>query len=243
MKNGIYSATAGMLTAVERLNVISNNLANINTPGFKSDIPFEKVIRFLSEEPFPGKDQPILAGTALDKRNGNIKMTKRKLDLAFEGSGYFVVKMPDGKEYYTRNGAFDLNSKRELVTSDGLPVLDKFNKKIKMFGKEYYFTPKGDLFIDGNYYTTLKIVDIPDRNQLEKIGNHFFRLKDSTFKPKQIQDPNVVVGALEQSNVELMKEMTSLIITQRSFEFQQRALDTILTQILRRTVTDLPRPI
>ncbi len=243
MKNGIYSAAAGMLTAVERLNVISNNLANINTAGFKSDIPFEKVIRFLSEEPFPGKDQPILAGTSLNDRNGNIKMTKRKLDLAFEGNGFFVVKMPNGAEYYTRNGAFNLNSKRELVTSEGYPILDKFNKTIRMYGKEFYFTPQGDLFIDGNYYTTLKVVDIPDRDQIEKVGNHFFRLKDSTFKPKQIKDPNIIVGALEQSNVELMQEMTSLIITQRSFEFQQRALDTILTQIIRRTITDLPKPI
>jgi flagellar basal body rod protein FlgG len=242
MKSGIYSATAGMLTQLEKLNVTANNIANIGTTGYKADIPFEQVIRFLNEGPYPGKDQPVLGGTEINTSNGNLKITKRSLDLAFEGSGFFVVQ-GNGEKLYTRNGSFNINSKKELVTADGLNVLDKFDKKIKLFGKSHYFTPKGDLMVDGNYLTTLKVVDIKDRQSVKKVGNQFYKLNSGVKKPVQMKNPALAVGALERSNVELMTEMTNLITTQRAFEFQKRTLDTLLGQILRRTISELPRPI
>ncbi len=243
MKSGIYSATAGMLTQLEKLNITSNNIANIGTTGYKADIPFEQVIRFLNEGPFPGKDQPVLGGSVINSKTGSIRMTKRPLDLAFEGKGLFVIKDPGNNIFYSRNGSFTLNSEKELVTSEGLHVLDKFDKKIKLFGKSHYFTPKGDVVVDGNYLTTLKMVDIKDSGDIEKVGNHFFKLKPGIKKPIQMKDSNLSVGALERSNVELMREMTDLITTQRTFEFQKRTLDTLLGQLLRRTITELPKPI
>ncbi len=243
MKLGIYSTAAGMLTQLERLNITSNNIANIGTTGYKADIPFEQVIRFLNEGPYPGKDQPVLGGTAINSNTGNIRVTKRPLDLAFEGKGFFTVQDANNKQFYTRNGSFTLNSERELVNSEGLHVLDKFDKKIKLFGNSHYFTPKGDLIVDGTYLTSLKVVDIENRDDIEKVGNHFFKMKDGKAAPKLYEDPSFSVGALERSNVELMTEMTNLITTQRTYEFQQRTLDTILGQLLRKTITELPRPI
>ena len=243
MKSGIYSATAGMLTQVEKLNITSNNIANIGTTGYKADIPYEQDTRFCNEGPYPGKDQPVLGGSEINTATGNIRLTKRPLDLAVEGKGLFVIKDQNNNIFYSRNGSFNLNSEKELVTSEGLHVLDKFDKKIKLFGNSHYFTPKGDLIVDGNYLTTLKLVDIKDRGDIEKVGNHFFKLKPGKNTPAQIKDTNLTVGALERSNVELMTEMTNLITTQRTFEFQKRTLDTLLGQILRKTITDLPRPI
>lgn len=242
MKNSIYSSAAGMLTALERLNIASNNIANINTPGFKNDIPFEKVIRFLAEKPYPGKEQPVIGGSALNMQNGNIKTTGRDLDLAFNGPGFFTVQGPNNETLYTRNGAFSLNSKRELVTADGFNVLDANNRKIQVFGEKFYFTPRGDVMIDGNYFTTLKIVDIPNRGDLEKVGDNFYRCKTSAA-PAVLAAPELSVGALEQANINLMDEMVNLITIQRAFEFQNRTLDTVLSQLLRKTITDLPRPV
>ncbi len=243
MKSGIYSATAGMLTQLEKLNVTSNNIANIGTTGYKADIPFEQVIRFLNEGPFPGKDQPVLAGTEINTNNGSIMVTKRPLDVAIEGKGLFVIKDPANNILYTRNGSFQINSDKELVTSEGLTVLDKFDKKIVLFGKSHYFTPKGDIVVDGNYLTSLKIVDIQNRSDVEKVGNQFFKLKQGVKAPKQLTNTSLSVGALEKSNVELMTEMTNLITTQRSFEFQKKTLDTLLGQLLTKTISELPRPI
>lgn len=243
MKSGIYSATAGMLTQLEKLNITSNNIANIGTTGYKADIPFEQVIRFLNEGPYPGKDQPVVGGSEINTNTGNIRITKRPLDLAFEGKGFFVIKDKNNNTFYSRNGSFTLNSNKELVTAEGLNVMDKFGKKIKLFGNSHYFTPKGDLMVDGNYLTTLKIVEIEDRKDIKKVGNHFYQLKQGAKTPVELKAPSLSVGALERSNVELMTEMTNLITIQRAFEFQKRTLDTILGQILRKTISDLPRPI
>jgi len=243
MKSGLYSATAGMMTSLERLNIISNNLANINTSGFKSDSPFEQTVRFYQEGPHPAKDQPIIGGSLADLSNGPIRTTGRNLDLAFEGPGFFVISGPDKQNLLTRNGSFHINSEQNLVTSEGFTVLDRFNKPIKLFGDRFYFTPKGDVMVDDTYLTTLKIAKITDSKQLSKTGDQFFTLKEGVAMPEQQLDPNMVVGALEGSNTELIKEMAQMITTQRSFEFQQRVLETILTQSLQKTINELPRPV
>lgn len=241
MKNSIYSTAAGMMTSAERLNTITNNLANFSTNGFKEDIPFEQTIRFLAEGPYPGKDQPVMGGTAMNMENGLIRQTGRSLDMAFEGPGYFAVQGPGNKEIYTRNGAFNLNSKRELVTSDGYNILDRFNNKITIFGEKLQFTPKGDIFIDENYFTSLKIVDLPDRDELEKVGNSFVKFKDPNQQPQAMQEPQMLVGALEKSNVNVLEGITSLIQIQRAFDMQKTAADVML-KTLRKAITDLPKP-
>lgn len=242
MKNSIYTTAAGMLTSAERLNTISNNLANISTSGYKADIPFEKTIRFLAEGPYPGKEQPIMGGTALEMKQGVIQSTGRKMDLAIEGPGFFAVQGPNNQTLYTRNGSFSLNSNRELVTSDGLYVLDKFGKKITMFGKDMQLTSRGEVMIDGNYYATLKLVDLSNRDNIEKVGNTYFKLKENITEPIPMNIPSVIVGSLEKSNVNMLDGMGELIRTSRSFEFQKTAAD-VMFKIIRRTITDIPKPI
>jgi flagellar basal body rod protein FlgG len=243
MKNGIYSTAGGMLTSAERLNVISNNLSNFSTHGFKADIPFEQTLRFLAEGPFPGKDQPVLGGTELNMQQGLIKTTGRKLDMAFEGEGFFTVQGPDNRQYFTRNGAFNLNSKRELVTSDGFNLLDRFDKKITIAAQnEFYFTPKGDIIVDGNYYTSLKIISQPDKNDIQKVGDTFFKFKDDTRRPQLSTDASLYVGALEKSNVNLLKGIAQLMRTQRAFEMQKTAADTMF-KVVRKVITDIPKPV
>ncbi len=243
MKSGMYSAAAGMMTSLERLNIISNNLANINSSGFKADSPFEQTIRFYQEDPHPAKDQPIIGGSLADLSNGPIRNTGRNLDLAFAGPGFFVVSGPDKQNLLTRNGSFQVSSDRHLVTSEGFEILDQFNKPIRLTGERFYFTPKGDLMVDDVYLTTLKIAEITDPKQLSKVGNTFFRLQENVEMPKQQLDPSLVVGAVEGANTELIKELAQMITAQRAFEFQQRSLETILTQSLQKTINDLPRPV
>jgi len=242
MKNSIYTTASGMMTSAERLNTIANNLANFSTNGYKEDIPFEQTIRFLTEGPYPGKDQPVLGGSAMNMQNGLITQTGRNLDLAFEGPGFLAVQGPGNNELYTRDGALKLNSKRELVTSEGYNILDRFDNKITLFGEKVQITPKGDIFIDDNYFTTLKVVDLPDRDKLEKVGNTFLKLKDGNPPPPQIEDPQIQVGALEKSNVNVLAGMGELIQTQRTFDLQRTAADVML-KIVRKAITDIPKPV
>jgi flagellar basal body rod protein FlgG len=242
MKNSIYSTAAGMLTSLARLDIATNNLVNIGSTGYKSDISFEQTLRNLSGGPFPGKDQPVLGGNAIDMKNGIIQTTGRDLDLAFEGPGFFAVLGPNNQELYTRNGEFELNSNKELVNADGYNILDKFNKKITVIGEKFQFSPSGELFIDGAYYTTLKIVDIPNRDNLEKIGGTFFKLKDNAPQPQPIETPQIAVGALEKSNADLLLEAANISNTQRTFDAQKAVADVVLNS-LRKVITEIPRPI
>jgi flagellar basal body rod protein FlgG len=240
MKNSIYSTAGGMLTTAERLNTVGNNLANFSTNGFKSDIPFEQTIKFLAEGPYPGKDQPVLGGNAINMDKGLIKHTGRTLDLAFESDGFFVIQGPNNQEFMTRNGAFNLNSDRELVTAEGYYVLDKFDNKITVFGEKLQFSNNGDVFIDDTYFTTLKVVNVTDRDELERVGDTFFKMKDDNKQPDVMDNPQLLPGALEKSNVNLLKGITELIRIERTFEFQKTAADLILKE-LRKTITELPK--
>ena len=242
MKNSIYTTTAGMLTTAERLNVIANNLANFSTTGYKRDVPFEQTLKFFAEGPYPGKDQPILGGNVINLQQGIIRATGRDLDTAVDGPGFFSVLGPNNEILYTRNGAFNLNSQRELVTAEGYQVLDKFDKEITFFGEKYQINPNGDVFIDGNYFTTLKIINSPDKKDLQKVGNNFFKLKDNTQTPGILENPSIQVGSLELSNVNLLQELAVVTDTERTFQLQNNTADLIL-KLLRRVVTDVPRPI
>lgn len=242
MKNSIYATAAGLLTSAERLNVVANNTANFSTNGFKADIPFEQTLRFLEEGPYPGKDQPILGGIALDLSQGLFKHTDRPLDIAVEGKGYFCLQGPGNQEIYTRNGAFNLNSKREIVTAEGFKVMDKFDKEITLIGDKFHITPRGEIFTDGNYYTSLKLVDIPNRDEVEKIGDTFFRMKAGVKKPDVIEAPSLLTGALEKSNVNLLKNIATMMQLERAFEMQKTAADLIL-KLVRKAATEIAKPV
>lgn len=232
-----------MLTSAERLNVLANNIANVSTNGYKADIPFEQTLRFLQEGPYPGKDQPVLGGTTMNMQQGVVKSTGRKLDVAFEGPGFFTVQGPGNQQLYTRNGAFNLNGNRELVTSDGYNVLDRFDRKITIVAQDdFYFTPKGDIIVDGNYYTSLKIIQQPEREDFEKVGDTFYKFKDANRQPQLADDANLYVGALEKSNVNILKGIALLSRTERAFEMQKTAAD-VMFKAIRKVITDLPKPV
>ena len=242
MKSSIYAVTGGMMTAMERLNITANNLANVHTNGYKADIPFEQTIKFLTEGPFPGKDQPVLSGTTNNMAQGMITHTNRKLDLALEGPGFFAIQGANNKEVYTRNGAFNLNSKKELITMDGSFVLDKFDKKITIAGEKMQITPSGDIIVDDNYYTSLKVIQAPDRNDIEKQGNTNFVFKDPNKKPTLLAIPQMSVGALEKANINMLDGITELVSGQRTFEMQKSAAD-LLFNIMKKVITEIPKPI
>jgi flagellar basal body rod protein FlgG len=151
------------------------------------------------------------------------------------------VQAPEGGELYTRNGSLDISQTRELVSSQGLPLLDRFNKKIRLAGQDYAITSRGEIFVDGNYLTSLKIVKLNKEMELEKAGNNL--IKATGAKPETVGSPTLAQGMLEASNSDLMAEMTNMIVIQRSYEFQSRVLDTIVGQLLRRTVSDIPKPL
>jgi len=227
MNSGMYSALSGSLTAMKRLDVISNNLANVNTPGFKKDkMAFESMLAGNVNPPLVPQGStadPILQKENLyiDYSSGPVSQTGNVLDLAIDGDGFFVVSTPNGPAY-TRQGNFRSSADGTLVTADGYPVLGD-GGPVKLPGGTIDVGSDGVVTVDGVPSGTLSLVDFQKPYKLTKTGSALFVPSDPQAKPQQATG-NVRQGHLEGSNVETITEMVQMIETSRYFETCQRVI-------------------
>ncbi len=211
------------------VDVITNNLANANTTGFKRD--FGHVLQ--NEAGFD-------AGTQVDLSPGDLITTGNELDVAINGNGFFVIDTPGGPRY-TRSGNFGLNSAGELVTKDAMKVLSTSGVPIAVGEGKIEIRDGGVVTVDGNEVATLKIVTFSDPVKLEKEG--FYRLKWNGTPDgiQPVSDPQVKGGYLERSNVNAIDEMVHLMSAYREFEAVQRTLKTLMTDMNSKLIQELGR--
>lgn len=221
MNSGMYSALSGNLAAMKRLDIISNNLANVNTPGYKKDkMTFESMLAGPVNP--PAVPQGMTADPILQKENiyidyvaGPVSQTGNPLDLTIEGDGFFVIQTPAG-EAYTRQGNFSRAADGTLVTADGFPVMGQ-GGAIRIQGSQIDIDAKGVVTVDGVPSGTISIVDFPKPYNLTKTGSARFIPADAQVTP-QPSTAGVRQGNLEGSNVETITEMVQMIETSRYFE-------------------------
>lgn len=242
MIRGLYTAASGMLAEARRNDVIANNLANVDTTGFKKDTTvirsFEEMLlrRFNDPVELPPKGRrvdlrPIIgplgvgAGVddiATDFVAGPQAFTQNPLDLALEGDGFFTVLTPRG-ERYTRNGAFYLNGEGVLVTSEGYPVLGE-NGLITLREGEATIDRSGQISLGGAPVDRLRIVEFADLRGLRKEGDSLWVATPIAGPPMQSADAVVKQGYREKSNVNVIREMVEMIAAVRAYEANQKAV-------------------
>ena len=245
MIRALYTAATGMKAQQLYLDNVSNNLANINTTGYKrSQVNFQDLLydkKFIagsdSAQGFEipsgiqlgGGVRPISTTKVFSQ--GNQQTTNRSLDLAIEGNGFFQITRPDGKIAYTRDGAFELNSKGEVVTEEGLPLSPSItiqNAKEISIGTDGTVSVKGS---DGNVSKVgqIMLANFPNPAGLESIGRNMYLESIATGSPI-VSAPGeqgtgeTYQGALENSNVETVTELVNLITAQRAYEINSRAI-------------------
>lgn len=251
---GIYTALSGAMAQSQQLDTIANNIANANTPGFKGDTnTFREYLTTLEKAPeviqvprvpasiesfydMQGTDKSFVdvTGTFTDFTQGPLKPTNNPLDLALEGKGFFEVLTPQGVRY-TRKGTLTLSNDGKLVTSDGFPVLKKGTpdqdpqSRVVQFNQgtnagTLAVTSQGELYQQGQLLGNLGIVDFENTEQLRKVGNSMYANMDP--QNPQILNPNVQVhqGFVENSNINVVKEMTDMISATRMFESTQKVI-------------------
>lgn len=242
MTNGLYIAASGMMANVFRQNVIANNLANVNTAGFKRsqqlDVAFPVSFysrlhdqRLISLDGTMEVRPPIgfVGGgvlpqeTTLDFTQGSRFQTGNPLDFALTGPGYFTVQGPDGSLLYTRNGSFSLDGEGRLVTKDGFPVLGH-NGEIFLDDGQVLVDAEGNITLDGKEVDSLLIVRFEDERKLERIGHSLFRVAGEVPVDMAPEDLRVQQGFLEQSNVNAVREMVEMMALVRSYEMNARVL-------------------
>jgi flagellar basal-body rod protein FlgG len=225
MNSGVYAALSGSLVAMRKLDVLANNLANVNTAGFKKDrLTFESLLPPVGTPSAGRSDAPVLANERLftDFSPGPQRESGNPLDLALAGDGFFVVETPEGRRY-TRQGNFSRDTAGQLVTAEGYPVRGT-GGPLTISGGHIDINDKGEIRSDGIPVGTLEIVDFPRPYALEKLGNALFAPADPELRPQPIKGTAVRQGILEGANVEAVTEMIQLIETNRYFEACQKVI-------------------
>jgi flagellar basal-body rod protein FlgF len=228
MGDSVINTYSALDARMKIVDVITNNLANANTTGFKRD--FGHILR--------DETGAFDAGTQVDLSVGDLVPTENELDVAINGQGFFAIQSPNGVRY-TRNGSFNLNAGGELVTKDGMPVLNSSGNTINIGQGKVAIQDTGIVTVDGKETATLKIVNFDDPRKLQKEG--LYRLVWNG-KPDGVQDvsePHLKGGALERSNVNAMDEMVHLMSAYREFEAVQRTLKTLMTDMNSKLVQEL----
>ena len=222
MNSGMYAAVSGNIASMQRMEVITNNLANINTVGFKKDrMIFDTMLNSAKNPTQPAgtlTDAPVLSDYTVetDFSAGPLKQTGNPLDLALDGSGFFVVNTPQGKAY-TRQGNFHLDGNGKVVTADGYEVQGG-GGPVTIKGGKVDINEKGEVSVDGQQVATLSVVDFPKPYQLQKIGSAMFVPSGPEMTEQPATGTQVRQGALEDSNVQPLLEMVNLIETTRLYE-------------------------
>ena len=265
---GVYTALSGAMAQSLKLDTISNNIANVNTPGFKRDQQVFREYLTANEKPpeviqvpkvvasvesfydMQGGDKSFVdsAGTYTDFSQGGMKHTGNALDMAIDGKGFFEVATPAGLRL-TRLGSFSLDGNGQLVTKDGMPVLssggegsDPSARVIRASGQlPLTVTDNGEVFEGENKIAKLSMVQVSDLDSLQKVGNSLYQFKKG-FTP-EVQDvarPSLKQGYLEASNVNIVQEMTDMIATTRTFEATQKAIHAY-DQMAEKLVNNVPK--
>lgn len=235
MQDSMYSALFGALSNEHRLNSITNNLANVNTTGYKKDelafkdtfIMFahdqimEPVATVRSKKLFPEPihiAKPRLAVSKTDFSQGSLKVTGGPLDVALHGEGFFKVQTPDG-EYVTRNGHFRQTADGTLVTEQGWPVLGTGGPITLPANAKVTIDDAGQVFNGNEVVGQLQVVTYENLDVLEKRGRNLFQPRPGANAAEiPAEGTTVAQGFLETSNVEVVTEMVNMIEAQRQFE-------------------------
>jgi flagellar basal-body rod protein FlgG len=228
MIDGVKKMARDMSAKVLRQELIANNLANVNTPGFKTQRAFSTVLK-KSMGAVSGGATPEAAAEGGEKttaiytsfEQGRIEYTHRSLDLAVNGEGFFVVDTPFG-ERFTRAGSFTLTEAGLLATYGGDLVAGR-NGPIAIQGEVVEVAPDGRVVVDGEEADTLKIVAFSSPEKLDRQGNTFAS-NTEPYYDVDFAGTEIVQGALERSNVNPIDEMVEMIAIHRGFEANQQGI-------------------
>ncbi|WP_163193194.1 flagellar hook-basal body complex protein [Clostridium thermarum] len=245
MIRGLYTAVSGMITQEAKQQVITNNMANANTVGYKADNlaikKFNDVLIQNFDKVSGGKNVRNIIGsisngseideTLTDFAQGLLQETDRETDFGIAGSGFFAVRRTaaNGNQntYYTRNGEFHVNNQGYLVTASGDNVL-AVNMDTGAEGPVYVGNGKlvvdgnNDIYIDGTAQYRFRLVDFTDYKSLRKVG-------DNLYSGEAPMESNAVVKqkSLEKSNVNIINEMVNMMTVLRTYESNQKVIQSM----------------
>lgn len=240
MVRGLYTSGWSMLALNKKMDVLTNNLANVSTAGYKKDtVVLEGFPRLLAER-LHDNTNGVARGVPVGElsfsndvgevytyfNQGSLLKTDNNLDMSIkdEGRAFFTIAVPGRGQFYTRDGSFKLNANGQLVTAKGYYVLGE-NGIIQLSGSDFTVTRDGTIIQNGEVVDRLLITQFQNPESLRKNGENLF----SATPGSVVEGFNgeVLQNYLEQSNAEAIREMVDMISLMRSYEANQRVINAI----------------
>lgn len=243
MVKGLYTAYTGMINQEHRMDVLTNNLANADTNGYKKEgvtaQSFDSILAYKIKDNSEGyrlakktgiHNPGVKIGEGYtDFSQGSLKTTGNLYDLALTEQGFFAVefqnKQGETSVKYTRDGNFTLTASGELVTQDGDYVLGTNGQHIKLDPlKSTEINSQGQIIQDGSVAATIQVTDFEDYNELTRYGENYFEPTDEATEKES--EAKVYSGYLETSNISVVNEMVNMITVSRAYETNQKVITT-----------------
>ncbi|HOT52280.1 MAG TPA: flagellar hook-basal body protein [Candidatus Hydrogenedentes bacterium] len=236
MQKSLYTAAVGMVAVEERQAVIANNIANASTTGFRRQQPVQKgfyeILTNTAKRPAwfdsqigPGGGAQMVE-TFTDTAAGAFTATDDPLNIALSGPGYLAVSTPSG-ERFTRAGALTIDVNKQLATSDGFPVMGQGSQPIAINGTDVQIAGDGTVQVDGQAVGKLRLVEFEDPHMLERQGHNLYRASEAALgRSSEASGTTIHSKTLELSNVNMPKEMVSMISALRVYEANQKVIAT-----------------
>lgn len=260
MVRGLYTAWTGMVNEQKRLDVLSNNMANADTVGYKKQgttsqsFDDELTIRIHDNNVYLADHKTVgnmnlgvkIGETYHDFSQGSLRETGNTYDLALSGDGFFTIQTTNKQGVtstkYTRDGSFTVNTEGYLVTKDGDYVLDNNGRQIQIPGAQtaanVIFDEKGNITVDGQMVATLGIASFTDPQALLLYGENMYEATDAAGL--QASTATVNQGYLEMSNTNVIEEMVDMITVTRAYEAGQKMIQTV-DSTLQQATTEIGR--
>ncbi|MBQ9235066.1 MAG: flagellar basal-body rod protein FlgF [Alphaproteobacteria bacterium] len=230
MDNTNYVALSRQMALWKQMNIVSNNMANMNTAGYKQDdVVFASYLQQTPQAQGIGAEPIYFTwdfGDYADFTEGSFKETGNPLDAAIRGKGFFCVETASG-EMYTRKGQFTLNEDGALTTTEGNIILSEGNTPIFLAPdeREVVISESGDVITENGVIGRLKIAQFADEGKLLKMAGVLFENPAGNAVRFSSDNVRIEQGMVESSNVNAIAEMTNLIKIQRSYDYVQQMID------------------
>lgn len=248
MLTGMYTAVSAMLDLQTSQTVITNNMANVNTTGFKAEKviykTFDDVLVQNNDNHVNGKGTNqqlgiLNPGVKIDEiktnyEQGNIIETGNKTDFSINGKGFFTVRDEEGNIFYTRNGAFNVNQQGYLVTSSGAQVLNSNNEPIYIGASNITVDNNNNLILSSGVVHRFNIVDFDNYDSLEKVGENLYTGQGA----RATNEYKVQNMAKESSNVDIIQSTADLMANLRAFEANQKVVQ-VMDSILGKMASEI----
>jgi len=223
MIKGIYTVSRSMEYKVKNIDVVANNLANINTSGYKREVPFSEYMNDFGESQIR---------KISDQQQGEIIQTSNPLDLAISGEGFFVVKNENGNAELTRDGRFRLSDEGFLTDSAGKKVMGQngsINLDDTLFQNEsvILISSLGEIKINDKIIDQILVVKVDYPEELERSSGSNFILTEENYYRAEEKEFNISQGYIEESNTNPMLEMEAMIRLNKAYETSQKVISAL----------------